>query len=162
MIIKLNSINSSGLTISGQNYYEVKEGENLDVICTPSLETVGLEWKLPQTVVSNEATTVVQYREPLRHTLTIRMANINHNGSYTCSVVGDEHGVISPITASVRVLESKKFQTSLFWLATSSCMSTECLEDFSGGFFWDVAFDGDTVAKPCRAVDERFRYVRLN
>ena len=41
-------------------------------------------------------------------------------------------------------------------------MSTECLEDFSGGVFWDVAFDGDTVAKPCRAVDERFRYVRQN
>ena len=110
----INSINSSGLTISGQNYYKVKEGENLDVICTPSLETVGLEWEQPQTVVFNEATTVVQYREPLHHTLTIRMANINHNGSYTCSVVGDEHGVISPITANVRVLESKKIQTSLF------------------------------------------------
>jgi hypothetical protein len=128
---------ATGLTISGQNYYEVKEGENLDVICTPSLETVGLEWEQPQTVVFNEATTVVQYREPLRHTLTIRTANINHNGSYTCSVVGDEPRVISPITASVRVLE-------------------KCLEDFSGGVFWDVAFDGDTVAKPCRAVDERF------
>ena len=114
MIIKFNSINSSGLTISGQNYYEVKEGENLDVICTPSPETVGLEWELPQTVVSNEATTVVQYREPLRHTLTIRMANINHNGSYTCSVMGYERGVISPITASVRVLESKKFKLHFF------------------------------------------------
>ena len=36
---------------------------------------------------------------------------------------------------------------------------SECLEDIAGGVFWEVAFDGDTVAKPCRTVDERFRYV---
>ena len=101
---------TSGLSISGDTYYKVKEGDDLDVVCTPSPETVGLEWKLPQTVVSNGATTVVQYREPLRHTLTIRRANINHNGSYTCSVVGDEQGVVSPIFANVRVLQSKVFQ----------------------------------------------------
>ena len=96
-----------GLLLDGATHYEVKEGNDLDVVCTPSPETVGLDWELPQTVVSNGATTVIQYREPLRHTLTISRANINHNGSYTCSVVGDEQGVVSPITANVRVLESK-------------------------------------------------------
>ena len=35
---------------------------------------------------------------------------------------------------------------------------TECFEDFSSGLYWEVAFDGDTVSKPCRDVDERFRY----
>ena len=104
-----------GLLLDGATYYKVKEGEDLDVVCTPSPETVGLEWELPQTVVSNGATTVVQYREPLRHTLTIRTANINHNGSYTCSVVGDEQGVVSPITANVRVLESKSVHFKLFF-----------------------------------------------
>ena len=36
------------------------------------------------------------------------------------------------------------------------CFS-ECLEEFSGGLFWEVAFDGDTVARPCRDIDDRFR-----
>ena len=38
---------------------------------------------------------------------------------------------------------------------------TECFEDFTRGLFWSVAYDGDTVAKPCRNVDERFRFVHI-
>ena len=36
-----------------------------------------------------------------------------------------------------------------------------CLEGFAGGIYWGVAFDGETVAKPCRDVDKRFRCVNL-
>ena len=106
------------------------------MICTPSLETVGLEWELPQTVVSNEATTVVQYIEPLRHTLTIR-ANINHNGNYTCSVVGDEQGAVPSITASVRVLESKII--SIFGLLQ---IVGGCYFRMSGRYCWWCVLGG--------------------
>ena len=34
----------------------------------------------------------------------------------------------------------------------------ECLEDFVGGLFWNVAFDGDIVSRPCRNIDSIFRY----
>ena len=84
--------------LNGETHYKVKEGESVTLTCTPLSETVTMDWELPHN------TTVVQYQEPLRHTLTIHGANINHNGSYTCSVVGDE---TSSITAYVRVLESK-------------------------------------------------------
>ena len=84
--------------LSGQTYYEVQEGESVSLTCMPLPKTVALDWELPH------PSTVVQYQEPLRHTLTIHGANINHNGNYTCSVVGDE---TSSITAYVRVFESK-------------------------------------------------------
>ena len=87
-----------GVFLSGETYYEVQEGESVSLTCMPLPETVALDWELPHT------NTEVQYQEPLRHTLTIHGANINHNGNYTCSVVGDE---TSSITAHVRVLESK-------------------------------------------------------
>ena len=86
---------------------EVREGEDLNIVCTPSSASVGLEWELPDTVVSNEATTVVQYREPLRHTLSIRRANIKHTGVYTCRVAGDQDGIISTVHTTVKVIESK-------------------------------------------------------
>ena len=35
----------------------------------------------------------------------------------------------------------------------------ECLEDFSGGLFWEVVFDGDLVERACRDIDEKFRYI---
>ena len=85
--------------LNGDTYYEVKEGESVSLSCTPLPETVTLYWELPH------PSTVVQYHEPLRHTLTIHGANISHNGNYTCSVVGDDEAF--SITVYVRVLESK-------------------------------------------------------
>ena len=84
----------------------------MNIVCTPSPASVGLEWELPDTVVSNEATTVVQYREPLRHTLTIRRANIKHTGVYTCRVAGDQDGIISTVHTTVKVLESRSFNNA--------------------------------------------------
>ena len=95
------------LSISGGSNVTLKEGDNLDILCTPSPNTVGLDWDLPQAVVTNEDTTVVQYREPLRHTLTIRRANINHSGLYICRVAGDVDGTIPSIPVSITVRESK-------------------------------------------------------
>ena len=77
----------------------------MNIVCTPSSASVGLEWELPDTVVFNEATT--EYRESLRHTLTIRRANIKHTGVYTCRVAGDLDGIISTVHTNVKVLESK-------------------------------------------------------
>ena len=137
--------------LSGQTYYEVQEGESVSLSCTPLPETVALDWELPH------PSTVVQYQEPLRHTLTIHGANINHNGNYTCSVVGDE---TSSITAYVRVLESKIIELTSV-LIFKCLLITGCLEDLSGGLFWSTAFDGDTVSRPCRDVDESFRCIVL-
>ena len=84
----------------------MKEGDDLNIMCEPSSETVGLEWVLPE-AVSNNADTVVEYSEPLRHVLTIRNANIKHSGAYTCGVLGDVNGTIPSDSATVRVRESK-------------------------------------------------------
>ena len=84
----------------------MKEGDDLNIVCKPSSETVGLEWVLPE-AVSKNADTVVEYSEPLRHVLTIRNANIKHSGVYTCGVFGDVNGTISGDSATVRVRESK-------------------------------------------------------
>ena len=80
----------------------VKEGDDLSITCVPSTSTVGLEWEIPTGAV-------VEYDGPLRHTVTIRNANINHEGHYICQVVGDVLGEISSATAFVKVRESKKF-----------------------------------------------------
>ena len=80
----------------------VKEGDDLSITCTPSTSTVGLEWKTPLGAV-------VEYDEPLRHTVTIRNANINYEGQYICRVAGDVLGEIANDTAYVKVRESKKF-----------------------------------------------------
>ena len=84
----------------------VKEGDDLNIVCEPSSETVGLEWVLPE-AVSNNADTVVEYSEPFRHVLTICNANIKHSGVYTCGVLGDVNGTIPSDSATVRVRESK-------------------------------------------------------
>ena len=95
-----------GLTLTIRNKdLVVKEGDDLNIVCEPSSETVGLEWVLPE-AVSNNADTVVEYSEPLRHVLTIRNANIKHSGVYTCGVLGDMNGTISRDSATVRVRES--------------------------------------------------------
>ena len=38
----------------------------------------------------------------------------------------------------------------------------ECFEDFSGGLFWEIAFDEDTIAKPCQDIDNSFRFVLIH
>ena len=85
----------------------VKEGENIDITCIPSSPTVALEWELPVSV-SDNAATMVDYDEPLHHTISLRRANIRHMGDYTCRVVGDVDRTITAASASVRVRESKK------------------------------------------------------
>ena len=62
---------------------------------------------------------------------------------------------ILPGTIDKTVYTSIHTSTDVFTV----CLSIECLEDFTGGLFWEVAFDGDEVSKPCRAIDERFRYL---
>ena len=85
----------------------VKEGDDVDITCIPLSPTVALEWELPASV-SDDATTMVDYEELLRHTITLRRANIRHMGHYTCRVVGDVDRTITAASASVRVRESKK------------------------------------------------------
>ena len=85
----------------------VKEGDDLSITCVPSTATVGLEWEIPITASTTGA--VVEYDEPLRHTVTIRNANIHHEGHYICRVAGDVLGEISSATAFVKVRESKNF-----------------------------------------------------
>ena len=92
----------------------VKEGEDMDITCSPSSPAVALEWDIP--VAASSDGTVVRYNEPLRHTLTIRNANLNHEGTYTCRVVRDRGGVVSAASASVKVRESK-----------FECFSPKCL-----------------------------------
>ena len=97
----------TGLTLTIRNKdLVVKEGDDLNVVCEPTSETVGLEWVLPE-AVSNNADTVVEYSELLRHVLTLRNANIKHSGVYTCGVLGDVNGTIPSDSATVRVRESK-------------------------------------------------------
>lgn len=96
----------TGLSLSIiDNDLVVKEGDDISITCLPSSSEVGLEWEIPLSASSDG--TLVKYEGPLRHTLTIQNANINHEGNYTCRVVGDEDGVISPLTAFVKVRESK-------------------------------------------------------
>ena len=38
---------------------------------------------------------------------------------------------------------------------------TECPENFAGGLYWEVAFEGDTVTQPCRDIDSIFRYINI-
>jgi hypothetical protein len=124
----------SGLSLSvTEDDLVVKEGDDLSITCVPSTSTVGLEWEIPTGAV-------VEYDGPLRHTVTIRNANINHEGHYICRVAGDILGEISSATAFVKVRE-------------------KCLGDFAGGLFWEVAFDGDTVTRPCKAIDDSFSLV---
>ena len=93
----------AGLSLSVTNDdLVVKEGDDLTITCVPSTSTVGLEWEIPPGAV-------VEFDEPLRHTVTIRNANIAHEGRYICQVAGDVLGVISNDTAFVKVRESKKF-----------------------------------------------------
>ena len=135
---------------------EVREGEDFNIVCIPSSASVGLEWELPDSVVSNEATiAVVQYTEPLRHTLTIHKASTEHTGLYTCRVAGNKAGDIPTTTTSIIVRESKS--TMCLHITIILSVVTVCPEDFSGGLFWEVAYDGDTLAKPCRDVDQIFR-----
>ena len=84
----------------------MKEGDDISIKCVPSTSTVGLEWEIP-TTASNTGS-VVEYDEPLRHTITIQNANKSHEGHYTCRVVGDVLEEISSDTAFVKVRESKK------------------------------------------------------
>ena len=127
----------------------------MNVVCTPSSTSVGLEWELPETVVSNEASiAVVQYTEPLRHTLTIYKASAEHTGFYTCRVAGNKAGDILTTTTSIIVRESKS--TMCLHITIILSVVTVCPEDFAG-LFWEVAYDGDVLAKPCRDVDQRFR-----
>ena len=93
----------TGLSLSITNDdLVVKEGDDLSITCVPSTSTVGLDWETPPGVV-------VEYDEPLRHTVTIRNANINYEGYYICRVAGDVLGEIANDTAYVKVRESKKF-----------------------------------------------------
>ena len=137
----------------------MKEGDDLSITCLPSTATVGLEWEIPITASITGA--AVEYDEPLRHTVTIRNADINHEGHYICRVAGDVLGENSSATAFVKVRGSKKFMNySKRRNLILTFLSVECLEDFTGGLFWEVAFEGDTIAKPCTAIDNSFRYVK--
>ena len=90
-----------GLTLSiVEDELEVKEGENLNIRCLPTSETVVVVWKIPASATAN-------FHHPSNHTITLRNAKTDHEGNYTCSVLGDEEEVISTATASVDVLESK-------------------------------------------------------
>lgn len=91
----------------------VKEGDNLDIKCVPSSETVAVQWTIPITA-SVDDSTVVQYHTSPHHTITLRNANINHQGVYTCGVLGDEQNIITSVNASVKVLESKPSVDALF------------------------------------------------
>ena len=84
----------------------VKEGDDISITCSPSSPSVAVVWDIP-IAASNDDSNVVEYAEPLRHRVTIRNANINHEGNYTCRVLGDTNGVVSSSTAFVKVLESK-------------------------------------------------------
>ena len=137
----------------------MKEGNDLNIVCEMSSETVGLEWVLPE-AVSNNADTVVEYSEPLRHVLTIRNANIKHSGVYMCGVLGDVNGTISRDSATVRVREST-IEKKLLIFHDLFSFPIECFEDFSGGLLWEIAFDEDTIAKPCRDIDNSFRFVLM-
>ena len=117
----------------------VKEGEDIDITCSPSSPNVALEWGIP--VAASSEGTVVSYNEPLRQTLTIRNANLNHEGTYTCRVVGDREGVVSAASASVKVRESKlerfSSQCSLYGQLFLFCLL--CFNRVSGGFCgWTV------------------------
>ena len=108
--LPLSSVNIlslyTGLSLSIiDNDLVVKEGDDISITCLPSSSEVGLEWEIPLSAASDG--TLVENEEPLRHTLTIRNANINHEGNYTCQVVGDEDGVIPTVAAFVKVRESK-------------------------------------------------------
>ena len=101
-----------GLTlIITENDLVVMEGEDIDITCSPSSPNVALEWDIPVAASSDGA--VVSYNEPLRHTLTIRNASLNHEGTYICRVLGDRGGVVSAASASVKVREStfERFST---------------------------------------------------
>ena len=89
----------------------MKEGDDLGITCKPSTATVALEWEIPITASTNGA--VVEYDEPLRHTVTIHNANIGHEGQYICRVAGDVLGEVSSDTAFVKVRESKKYMNQL-------------------------------------------------
>ena len=90
----------------------VKEGDDLSITCKPSTTTVAVEWEIPITAFTNGA--VVEYDEPLRHTVTIRNANIGHEGQYICRVAGDVLGEVSSDTTFVKVRESKKYMNHIF------------------------------------------------
>ena len=98
----------------------MKEGEHIDITCSPSSPTVALEWDIP--VAASSDGTVVIYNEPLRHTLTIHNASQNHEGTYTCRVLGDSGGVVSAAYASVKVRESEFERFSMFIILTIYCV----------------------------------------
>ena len=83
----------------------MKEGDDVSITCLPSSLTVALEWNIPITAVHGGA--IVEYDGPLQHEVRIRNAQKNHEGNYTCSVVGDSNGVIPTSTTFIRVRESK-------------------------------------------------------
>ena len=83
----------------------MKEGDDISITCSPSLPSVAVVWDIP--IAASNDDSVIEYAEPLRHRVTIRNANINHEGNYTCRVMGDTNEVVSSSTAFVKVLESK-------------------------------------------------------
>lgn len=100
-----------GLSLNiADNDLVVKEGEDIDIVCSPSSPTVAVDWDLPSSV-SSDPTTVVDYLLPLRQTLTLRRANIRHSGVYSCRVVGDVNRTISIVSATVSDRESEILQS---------------------------------------------------
>ena len=74
-------------------------------MCVPSSSTVALEWDIPLATVHGGA--IVEYDGPLQHEVRIRNALKNHEGNFTCSVVGDSNGIIPTSTTFIKVRESK-------------------------------------------------------
>ena len=82
------------------NSLAVKEGEDITITCTPSVPTVQVVWDTP---VGIEA--LVNYRDPLHHSITIHNAILNHEGNYSCRVLGDKN--VATAMAFVHVRESE-------------------------------------------------------
>ena len=102
----VTSHHKTGLTLTiTEGMRVVKEGDDISITCSPSSLSVAVVWDIPIAALNDDS--VVEYTEPLRHRVTIRNANINHEGNYTCHVLGDTSGVVPSSTAFVKVLESK-------------------------------------------------------
>ena len=96
----------------------VKEGEDVIITCTPSVTTVQVVWDTPIALISSEAR--FSYSEPLRHNLTIHNANLNHEGNYSCRVLGDVAAIVATVVAYVHVQESELISVN----STFTCVSS--------------------------------------
>ena len=93
----------------------VREGEDIILTCTPSVDTVTLKWLqipgLGLIDISNNLECVDEYC----HTIIISAATTNDEGHYVCYIISEniedvfEHNyIVKPIIIDLRVLESMK------------------------------------------------------